>query len=140
MREIKFRLRRGNEIVGYEAWDGSNPSAKPSWVYSKDGKIGTLGSISSWSSQLIPHRQKDQYTGLKDKNGVEGYHNDIVRDDYHGNGLIEWNEVQCGWNLHFTLEGSHIYTNLALKEREIIGNIYESNLEDLHCLKEAEDG
>lgn len=129
MREIKFRLRIDNKIVGYEAWDGADPSIKPGWVYSKDGKIGVFGSIASWSPKFIPHRYKDQYTGLKDKIGVEIYEGDVIRDAGYV-GVVDFkNRCFC---IHFLnvpedWEPTYIlFYHKDLLNCEVIGNIYEN--------------
>jgi len=69
MRPIKFRLRIGDKVVGYEKQVGGG------WFYKPLNDV--------WSTKYIPHSEKDQFTGSYDQTKeIKGeiYEGDTVRN------------------------------------------------------------
>ena len=125
MREIKFKGWHTVQKVMFsaETMAGDQLTLLPT------GKFINVHSSSTRLSETYP---PDifiplQYTGLKDKNGKESYHKDIV-DFRHtrstGYWVVEWNDSEAKHVLR-----SELYGEIPLqqiKEGFIIGNIYEN--------------
>lgn len=103
MRPIKFR-----------AWDGSKMTC-----------YGIRYNRSSWSLEEVNEKPLMQYTGLRDKNGVEIFEGDIVKHPCGAYGVITW--IMAEMRFGITQGWCHpVYGNPPPTESEIIGNIYEN--------------
>jgi len=104
MRELKFRAfdKEERNFMYFDVTDGLKTECDDTYI-------------------RLNVRGIDQYIGLKDKNGKEGYHNDIAEG--LGRWLIEWDDNEGGFYLK-SLIGYEKLPLRKLKKMNIIGNIW----------------
>lgn len=118
MREIKFRVWRTDDNRMYD-------TKLPFLIYT-DGVVPSIAGNTPMREHPISEAVLLQYTALKDKNGVEIYEGDIVREytgfsDEGGNYPVEYHSNG------FWLEGRDNEFGFGDEsDMQVIGNIYQN--------------
>ena len=122
MRKIKFR-----------AWDSAKKIMRSvANIYTHSHSVFVLvREAAGGPPELIRTECLMQYTGVKDKNGVEIYEGDIIRHQsgkYGTDFEIKWSPILCGFTA-MQIESGHPSPQLnqgTMSYFEVVGNIYEN--------------
>jgi hypothetical protein len=118
-REIKFRCWDEKAVMNggssYMVYFDGEP-----FLDSMDGELRIRSNVNFSANDLSPLMQ---FTGLKDKNGKDIYHHDII-DTESGRFTVVWDADAAAFRYHDTQGNSE--SPLNYDHLEVIGNVYEN--------------
>jgi hypothetical protein len=98
---IKFRVRNGREIIGYETFDihfgWRHIILAEKDIYSDDDNLPLHSGIINDTEYTFDYLIREQYTEISDQNKNDLYDNDELINDKGEKFKIVWNRNQSGW-------------------------------------------
>jgi uncharacterized phage protein (TIGR01671 family) len=133
MREIKFRawIPDDAEMIPERKIISISSDAQTIQYFDSQGRhvhhgtnVGELDDTNPVNRAVVL-----QYTGLKDKNGVEIYEGDILRFKAWGGkhqGFVKWEEGTCAYEIEISRTSYTGFFRDPARVYEVVGNTYEN--------------
>ena len=131
MRDIKFRIWHKKENRWLDPWAEEDPIlslkdfGKGCEVYLYDRNTQEHSNINCQMDDVVIQ----QYTGLKDKNGVEIYEGDLLLSafcrDKENPVEVSWGDKNNGWNVNHKNGQEGPLFKIHQQSYEVVGNIFE---------------